>query len=243
MESLKDPQVSPVTAALSSQSARLVQEGCQQEICRRGPFQARVYLTRIAGRIVVVKDYQNQLFLFRHLVGRHLVRREERVYRRLKGCPGVPRLLGRMGKYGLILEYIPGKHLSRLDPQQLSPKLFESLRSSLEAMHRRGVVHRDIRRKNILITPNGSPFFIDFNIALARGPWYRLINRWLFRIFRQIDHKTLLKIKDSFYPGLLTPGERALLHRRFLLLSLGRFLRRRIHRKIKRRLRRWSGKR
>lgn len=236
MELLRDLRILTAGAELPTISQRLVRKGRQKDLRNPGPFQAKVYLIQINDRTAVVKDYNDQFPLFRLLVSRQLVRRELQAYRKLDGCPGTPRLLAQLDGYGLILEYIPGKLLSKTDPQQLSPEIFDRLRDLLREMHRRGIVHRDIRRKNILITPAGQPILIDFNTALAKGPCYRLINQWFFRIFREIDHQTLLKIKDSFYPGLLTLDERARLNRPLPLLRLGRFLRRRVFRKLKRRL-------
>lgn len=236
MELLRDLRIPAANAELPMISHRLARKGRKKDLCSTRPFQARVYLTRIDRHTAVVKDYNDQFFLFRLLVSRQLVRRELKAYQRLDGCPGTPRLLAQLDGCGLILEYIPGKLLSKMDPQQLSPEVFDRLRELVEEMHRRGVVHRDIRRKNILITPAGQPFLIDFNTALAREPGYRPINNWFFRLFREIDHQTLLKIKDSFFPGFLTLEERTRLDRPLPLLRLGRFLRRRVFRRLKRRL-------
>lgn len=237
MELLRDLGILTADTELPTISQRLARKGCQRELCIPGPFQAKVYLIRINDRTAVVKDYNDHFLLFRLLISRQLLQRELKAYRRLDGCWGTPRLLAQLDGYGLILEYIPGNLLSKIDPQQLSPEIFDRLMDLLQEMHRRGVVHCDIRRKNILITAAGQPFLIDFNTSLAKGPWYRLINNWFFRMFREIDHQTLLKIKDSFYPGLLTLEERACLNRRLPLLRLGRFLRRRVFRRLKRKLR------
>lgn len=76
----------------------------------------------------------------------------------------------------LAMEYVRGRHLeqylaqARPTPKQLAALLAPVARA-LAAAHCRGVIHRDIKPKNIVIADNGRPCLIDFGLALTRNAW------------------------------------------------------------------------
>ena len=67
-----------------------------------------LWLLERGRRRFVVKDYRTQGFAFRHTVGRFLVWREAKVFRRLGGVRGVPAFYGTEGGLVLIMEAMPG---------------------------------------------------------------------------------------------------------------------------------------
>jgi RIO-like serine/threonine protein kinase len=96
-----------------------------------------------------------------------LLRREERAYRRLAGMPEVPQLIGRLDGEALVFEYRPGVLLSRSLAGTLRPEFLGELYTAVDEMHRRGVVHLDLRhRSNILAGEDGHPVLLDFASAL-----------------------------------------------------------------------------
>jgi eukaryotic-like serine/threonine-protein kinase len=71
----------------------------------------------------------------------------------------------------LVMEYVPGDSLAqrtrlagRLAPQQAA-RWVGQVASALEAAHARGIVHRDVKPANILITPYDAAKLTDFGIA------------------------------------------------------------------------------
>jgi serine/threonine-protein kinase len=77
------------------------------------------------------------------------------------------------GVYFIVMEYIDGRSLSAVlrDPQKLSPNQIAQIGAGVAAAlafaHRHGVVHRDVKPGNILITPDGEVKVTDFGIARA----------------------------------------------------------------------------
>ena len=154
---------------------------------------ADVLLVESDAGIVVLKDFAARRPWVRRALGPWLLDREERAYRRLAGVEAVPRLLGRLDPAALVVEYRPGTLLSRSLAGRLPAGFVASLSRAIDEMHRRGVVHLDLRhRSNVLAGEDGRPVVLDFASALVfdlstrRGRW----GMWLLRGF---DRRALRK--------------------------------------------------
>ncbi len=77
------------------------------------------------------------------------------------------------GSYFIVMEYIDGRPLSAVlrDPAPLPPNQIATIGAGVAAAlafaHRHGVVHRDVKPGNVLITPDGDVKVTDFGIARA----------------------------------------------------------------------------
>ena len=75
----------------------------------------------------------------------------------------------------IVMEYVNGKTLSELLRQYGTVPPMEAVRiaadiaDALEFAHRNGVVHRDVKPGNVLITPEGAVKVTDFGIARAES--------------------------------------------------------------------------
>ncbi len=77
------------------------------------------------------------------------------------------------GAYFIVMEYIDGRPLSAVlrDPTPMPPRqiavIGAGVAAALAYAHRHGVVHRDVKPGNVLITPDGDVKVTDFGIARA----------------------------------------------------------------------------
>jgi serine/threonine-protein kinase len=75
----------------------------------------------------------------------------------------------------IVMEYVAGKDLARLlrERGRLTPAatvdIVEQVCAALGAAHRAGVVHRDIKPGNVILTPDGRVKVTDFGIARSLG--------------------------------------------------------------------------
>jgi serine/threonine protein kinase len=76
----------------------------------------------------------------------------------------------------LVMEFIRGRTLEQLaDEGGLTPRraaaLVAKVAGAVGYAHRHGIVHRDIKPKNILVDEAGEPRLIDFGMARLRHAW------------------------------------------------------------------------
>ncbi len=176
---------------------------------KQGPFRPSVRLLEVDDSKWVAKDYRACTPLYRWTVGRWNIARETRALARLDGMEGVPRLEGRAGRWILILSFFRGTDVGKTPKLDQTPGFFEELRAIVTEMHRRGVLHLDLRqRRNVFVQPDGRPAVIDFGASLCVRP-----GGFLARLLGRIDVSGVLKYKRRADPGSLSADETSTLER------------------------------
>ena len=150
----------------------------------------------------IVKDYSVNRWVFRNLVGRFLIWREKRAYRRLEGLKGVPALYGVVGGLAVVLEEIRGRSIEGLEKRERLPvEFFEALRDLVERVHRRGVCHCDLKRAaNVLLGDDGHPYIIDWSAAISEREFRLFPGRRIYKRFCLDDRNAVVKFQLRHCP-------------------------------------------
>ena len=197
-------------AAARTLSRAKVADSTQQVLNRGRWGNPDVLLVGTSNASVVVKDFAPRNVWVRRSFGRWLISREERIYRRLDGLACVPRLLRRLDRDAIVIEYRPGVLLSRSLAGSLPEMFLAELEATISAMHRRGVVHLDLRhRSNILAGTDGHPVVLDFASALLFDP-DRMLGRLGIRLFGWFDWRAMQKWRVRLDRSLLAPVSEAM---------------------------------
>jgi hypothetical protein len=172
------------------------------------PWQPDILLVQGQSRPAVVKDYKPRAFLYRVFVGLLSIWREVQMYQRTAGIRGIPNCYGKLDRYALVLEYIPGKTGSDFKAGELPREFFVKLQAIVDQVHARGIVLCDLRnRRNVLITEQFEPYLIDLTTAFERGSRINFPKNFLFNLFYQDDLLGISKLKKKLAPELLSPEE------------------------------------
>jgi len=105
-------------------------------------------------------------------VGRERLRREARASARLSH-PAIVRIYDMVQTDegdGIVMELVEGKTLAQIvreGPMDLGPglALAREIAAALAEAHAHGVVHRDLKTENVIVTPSGRPKILDFGLA------------------------------------------------------------------------------
>jgi serine/threonine protein kinase len=175
----------PARSALADATERVLNRG--------GWSNPDVLLVRHAGRPLVVKDFAARGRFVRRWLAPWLCARELRAWRALDGHPAVPRLFGPIDRLAFAVEYRPGQTLFSGRLQPVPEGFLAQLEAAVAEMHRRGVVHLDLRnRTNVLRDEGGRPVLIDFGSALVFRPG-SFLARWLLPLLAAFDRRALRK--------------------------------------------------
>jgi RIO-like serine/threonine protein kinase len=169
-----------------------------------------VYVIEENGLRAVVKDFSSNRFLYRSLIGRFLVWRENKAYRRLKGVKGTPVLYRVLNGSALILERIRGVSLEKSqETEKLPPVFFEDLRKVVEEFHSRGICHCDLKRAaNILVGTDGKPYVLDWSAAILQTEFRIFPLNLIYERFILDDLNAVTKFQLRNCPETVTPEDR-----------------------------------
>jgi serine/threonine protein kinase len=172
---------------LSRFQARKLLEGTAVGL-KLGPFQVLAPIGKGGmGTVYLARDSRSEQLLALKVLSPKRAREEERILarfrREMEMCQRVahPNLAWTFevgvcqGVHYIAMEYIPGKSLFRLvndeGPLEVprAARLFAEVASALEHAHTQGLIHRDMKPSNILVTPNDHAKVLDLGLALMQG--------------------------------------------------------------------------
>jgi uncharacterized membrane protein YbhN (UPF0104 family)/membrane-associated phospholipid phosphatase len=74
----------------------------------------------------------------------------------------------------LVMQYVAGETLDRVDAATVDDRLLAAVWAQVAQLRAAGIAHRDLRRANVLVDPDGRPWLLDFGFAEAAASGRRL---------------------------------------------------------------------
>ncbi len=146
-------------------------------------------------------------------IAKTLVNREVAALKYLRNQSHVVSLVKVIDSYRFMMEYIEGIHPDS-ECRPLNDDVYDDAMDSLVAMHKAGVTHNDLRRKNLIIHPKKGVVFIDFGAEIIRSSCLgkKKANRfltecWFINKLQVADTYHLINIKKSLSKDPLTNQE------------------------------------
>jgi RIO-like serine/threonine protein kinase len=168
-----------------------------------------LWLVEENGMRAVVKDYSSNRFLYRNTIGRFLLWRERKAYRRLKGLRGVPTCYRVIDGLALVIEEISGRNIEGLENEGgLSQEFFHQLQELVKNVHSRGLAHCDLKRApNILLRNDERPYVVDWSASISKREFWLFPLNLIFQRFLQDDLNAITKMKLRHCPESVGPEE------------------------------------
>lgn len=141
-----------------------------EELHRGGQGVVYRAMQRSTSRAVAVKVLVHGAFAT--LGERHRFEREVEILAKLD-VPGIVRIVDSgvsSGRWWFAMDLVDGVPLDRVPRERAAViDLFVQVAHAVHAAHLRGVIHRDLKPRNILVDRHGHPQILDFGLAHASG--------------------------------------------------------------------------
>jgi serine/threonine protein kinase len=178
----------------------------------RGPSSTRptLWVVEEDGVRAIVKDYSLNRFLYRNIIGRFLIWRESKAYRRLRGLEGTATFYRVIDGLALIIAEVSGKNMEELEKDEMLPEdFFKELRALAGSIHRRGLAHCDLKRApNILLGNNGKPYVVDWSASISQREFRFFPFNRIYQRFVLDDLNAIIKLQLKHDPDSIDPDEK-----------------------------------
>ena len=180
-----------------------------------GRLKAKVYTIADGDKRYVVKDYSHIHPILKPFAAL-MVKNEVTALKRLEGSRHIPKLIDKQDRYRIFMEHIEGCHPGEC-ASKMNQKVFEEADNFLRYMHNIGIMHNDLRRRNLIVHPERGVVFIDFTAALISSEKRNLLLKtflnWFSKKLKTADTYHMVKIKSQLTEIPLNSCEKRYLER------------------------------
>lgn len=117
---------------------------------------------------LTIKDFSTSPWILKNTLGKIFVKREGNSLKKLENNPSVTKNIIFLSKYTLAFNFIKGKPLKSFLDNSIEKKFFLELEKNVMEMHKKDIVHLDLRNLgNIIVGENEYPYIIDFQSCIS----------------------------------------------------------------------------
>ncbi len=161
-----------------------------------------------SGEFAVLKDMKSRPAWFRLGAGRWFLLREYRALRTLSGIQGVPRALARPDADCILMEWRAGTPIMEWKMGEVPADSLETIAQIIAQSHARGVIHGDLHRSNVLLTPDGEVTLIDWATAGVFKNRRGAFKGFTFEEWKTLDIRAVAKLKARHAPESVSESEK-----------------------------------
>ena len=133
---------------------------------------------------LTIKDFSGSPWIIKETLGKLFITSEYNTLLKLKDNPSIAKNTQKISKYTLIFNYIEGKPLKAFPDTSLEKEFFLKLENNIELMHKKNIVHLDLRNLgNIIVGKDNYPYIIDFQSAIST----KFLTNWLEKTLKTSD--------------------------------------------------------
>lgn len=115
-----------------------------------------------------IKDFSDSPWFLKGTIGKLFIKREGKALKALSDNPSITKNVIFLSEYTIAFNFIKGKPLRKLPDKSIPEKYFIKLEENIKKMHRRDIVHLDLRNLgNIIMGEDGLPYIIDFQSHIS----------------------------------------------------------------------------
>lgn len=117
---------------------------------------------------ITIKDFSGSPWIVRNTFGRFFIKTEGKSMLSLNGNPSVSSHVKFLSPYTVAFSFIRGKALKQCPEHSISKEFFINLENNIKEMHKKDIVHLDLRNLgNIIMGKDGYPYIIDFQSCIS----------------------------------------------------------------------------
>lgn len=117
---------------------------------------------------LTIKDFSGSPWFIRTTFGRIFVNIEGHSMMKLEGNPSVSKNVKFISPYTIAFNFIKGNPLKKFKKEEIPKEFFIELEKNVLEMHKRNIVHLDLRNLgNIIMGHDNYPYIIDFQSCIS----------------------------------------------------------------------------
>ena len=117
---------------------------------------------------LTIKDFSGSPWIIRKTIGKIFINVEAHTMIKLSDIPSITKNIVFLSPYTISFKFIEGKAIKEFKEGEIPKEFFLTLEKNVKEMHKRNIVHLDLRNLgNVIMGNDGYPYIIDFQSSIS----------------------------------------------------------------------------